>query len=50
MMRRAAPLFLLVAAIGLSACGEAEKTEVTNVLVSPERQKADLQRALVDKT
>jgi hypothetical protein len=42
-MRRIA---LLVACLaGLGACSGTERTHVTNVMVSPEQQRADLQRA-----
>ena len=50
--RRAGPLrialgmALVGAAFSLSACGSSTSTEtVTNVLVSPEQQRADLERA-----
>ena len=45
MIRKVASPFLIAVVISLSACGSSEKTEVTNILVSPEQQKADLQRA-----
>jgi len=43
---RSLPLYCLVLALGLAtaACGT-EKTKITNVLVSPENQRVDLQRA-----
>lgn len=31
--------------LALAACSSTEKTEVSNILVSPEQQRADLQRA-----
>ncbi|MBY8975971.1 SHOCT domain-containing protein [Rhodobacteraceae bacterium NNCM2] len=36
---------LLGLMLALSACGSSESTSVTNVLVSPEQQRADLQKA-----
>ena len=45
MMRKVASTFLFAAVTWLTACGSPERTEVTNILVPPEQQKADLQRA-----
>ena len=41
-MRWLLPLFLTCF---LAACASSERTDVTNVLVSPQQQRADLQRA-----
>ena len=41
-MRWLLPLFLT---FSLAACASSERTDVTNVLVSPQQQRTDLQRA-----
>ena len=36
---------LIATLLGLAACSGTSRSEVTNVLVSPEQQRADLERA-----